>query len=233
MVAYLIYSLPILKKMKNLDLNMDIAKRDFLIHQTPMRWSKTFLRLAGANVMVEGIEHIPEGPVVLVSNHEGNFDIPVILGYLEKPTGFISKIEIKKVPLLANWMEVMNCVFIDRSDRMMALQSIRHGVKLLKKGHSIVIFPEGTRSKGGPIGKFKTGSFRLAVEAQVPIIPISILGTSELFEKNNRLIKPGTVKVVVGKPVVSHLQNNQDMKELAIEVRDIIISQHQKNKKAS
>jgi 1-acyl-sn-glycerol-3-phosphate acyltransferase len=233
MVGYLLHSLPTLKRMKNLDSNMDVAMRDALIHQTPKHWSKVFLKLAGTKVIIEGKENIPDGPVVLVSNHEGNFDIPVILGYLDKPTGFISKIEVKKVPLLASWMEVMNCVFLDRSDRMRALQSIRQGVNLLKQGHSLVIFPEGTRSKGGPIGKFKTGSFRLAVDAKVPIVPISISGTSDLFERNHRLIKPGTVRVVIGEPVVSHLYANPDMKELAIEVRDVIISQRKDHKKAS
>ena len=76
-------------------------------------------------------------------------DIPVLLGYLNKPIGFVSKAEIKKFPVVPTWMELMNCVFMDRSDRRQSLKAIKDGIELLKNGHSIVIFPEGTRSKGG------------------------------------------------------------------------------------
>lgn len=212
---------------------MDISKRDHLVHKVPKHWSRVILKLAGANITVEEQGNIPEGPVVIISNHEGDFDIPLLLGFIDKPFGFISKIEVKKVPILASWMEVMNCVFLNRSDRNQAIQSIRHGVKLLKKGHSLVIFPEGTRSKGRPIGRFKSGSFRLAIDAKVPIIPISIIGTSNLFEKNNRLIKPANIKLVIGKPITSHIYSEKDLKEFATEVREVIINQMQNEKIAS
>jgi 1-acyl-sn-glycerol-3-phosphate acyltransferase len=233
MVGFLVCSLPTLSRMKKLNRKMDVAKRDEILHRTPKHWSKVFLKLAGAKVTIEGLERIPNGPVVIISNHEGDFDIPVLLGFIEKPFGFISKIEVKKVPILAQWMEVIHCVFLDRKDRRKALQSIRDGVKLLKKGHSLAIFPEGTRSKGGPIGRFKSGSFRLAVDSKVPIVPISIQGTSDLFEKNNRLIRPAAVRVIIGKPVTSHLHSEKDLKELATEVRDIIITQIENKKIAS
>lgn len=233
MVGYLIYSMPTLKRMKKLERKMDVSKRDQIIHQVPKQWSRVILKIAGAKISVEGQENIPDGPVVIIGNHEGDFDIPLILGFLEKPTGFISKIEVKKIPILANWMEVMNCVFLDRSDRSKALQSIREGVKRLKRGHSLVIFPEGTRSKGGPVGRFKAGSFRLAIDAKVPILPISIIGTSDLFEKNNRLIKPAHIKLIIGTPIYSHLHSDKDMKELATEVRELIINQMDVKKMAS
>ncbi|HYK74337.1 MAG TPA: lysophospholipid acyltransferase family protein [Pseudoneobacillus sp.] len=231
--GYLIYSLPQLRLMKKLDPKMDVAKRDQLVHRIPKQWSEVMMKLTGSTITVEGQDRIPDGPVVLISNHEGDFDIPVLLGSIDKPFGFVSKIEVKKVPILANWMEVMNCVFLNRKDRQQALRSIREGVKLLKKGHSLVIFPEGTRSKGGPIKHFKSGSFRLAVDAKVPIVPISIIGTSNVFEKNNRLIKPAEIKVIIGQPVVSHIHSEKDIKELAAEVREIIVSQIEKKRIAS
>lgn len=233
MVGYLIYSIPLLGMMRNLDTNMDVAKRDELVNRVPKRWAKVIMKLTGAKITVEGKERIPQGPVVIICNHEGDFDIPVLIGSIDKPFGFISKIEVKKVPILASWMEVMNCVFLNRKDRNQAIQSIQEGVKLLKKGHSLVIFPEGTRSKGGPVGHFKSGSFRLAVDARVPIVPISIIGTSDVFEKNNRLIKPAEIKVIIGHPVVSHIHNEKDIKELSVEVRDIIINQIEKKRIAS
>jgi 1-acyl-sn-glycerol-3-phosphate acyltransferase len=233
MAGYLVCSVPNLQRMKKLDRKMDVLKRDEIVHRVPKNWSKVFLKLAGAEIIVEGKGNIPKGSVLIMSNHEGDFDIPVLLTSIEKPFGFISKIEVKKVPIMAQWMEVLNCVFIDRSDRAKAIQSLKAAVRLLKKGHSLVIFPEGTRSKGGPVGRFKPGGFRLAVDAKVPILPVSIVGTSHLFEKNNRLIKPGTVKVIIGEPIVSHIHSDKDPKELANEVRAIIIEQMDKKKIAS
>jgi 1-acyl-sn-glycerol-3-phosphate acyltransferase len=233
MMGYLIYSLPTLNKMKKLNKKMDAVQRDHIVHQVPKKWAKTMMRLTGASILIEGTNNIPEGPVVIISNHEGNFDIPVLLGSIEKPFGFISKKEVKKIPIVSQWMDVINCVFIDRSDRNKGMKAIRDGVKILKKGHSLVIFPEGTRSKGGPVKRFKSGSFRLAIDAQVPIIPISIMGTAELFEKNNRLIKPAEIRVVIGKPIVSHMYSDRDVKELASEVRELIINQMENKKIAS
>lgn len=233
MSGYLIYSIPALKRMKNLDKTMPVAKRDALIQEIPRKWSRTIMNLTGSTVTVNGSEHLPEGPVVFVSNHEGNFDVPTLLGFLDKPFGFISKVEVKKVPVLSTWMEVLNCVFLDRSDRRKAIQAIRDGVQLLKEGHSIAIFPEGTRSKGGPIGEFKTGSFRMAKDARVPIVPISIQGTSAVFEKNNRLVKPSHITVTILPPVAANIFDDKDMKDVAEYVKGLIVESLEETKKAS
>ncbi|WML47790.1 lysophospholipid acyltransferase family protein [Neobacillus sp. PS3-34] len=224
MSGYLVYSIPALKRMKKLAGTMLVSESDPIIHKVPKQWSKTMMNLTGSTVKVEGEELIPEGPVVLICNHEGDFDIPVLLSSIKKPFGFVSKIEVKKVPILSSWMEVMNCVFIDRNNRPQAIASLRKGAELLKKGHSIVIFPEGTRSKGGPIGTFKVGGFRLAKDANVPIVPISIEGTSDVFEKNGWKVKPAYIKVNISHPITSHINSNKDVKLLAEETKQIIIS---------
>ncbi|WP_442594335.1 lysophospholipid acyltransferase family protein [Neobacillus sp. D3-1R] len=233
LAGFLIYNLPKLGSMKKLNRRMEVVKRDQIIHRIPKQWSKVMMKLTGSTISVEGQDRIPEGPVIFISNHEGDFDIPVLLAAIEKPFGFVSKIEVKKVPILSSWMEVMNCVFINRKDRSQSTKAIRDAVRLLKKGHSLVIFPEGTRSKGGLVKHFKSGGFRMAVDAKVPIVPISIIGTSDIFEKNNRLIKPAKVKVIIGHPVVSHIHSEKDIKELGLEVREIIVSEIEKKKIAS
>ncbi|WP_231505656.1 lysophospholipid acyltransferase family protein [Bacillus sp. EB01] len=182
--GYLLYSTIELRRLKKLDLALPVAVRDKIIHATPKRWSRNIMKLTGSKVTVIGEENIPKGAVVFISNHEGDFDVPVLLGYLSKPFGFISKVEVKKVLIMRKWMELINCVFMDRGDRRQAIASLREGAEMLKKGHSLVIFPEGTRSKGGVVGMFKSGSFRLPKDGEVPIIPISIQGTSNVFEKN-------------------------------------------------
>lgn len=233
MSGYLVYSLPKLKRMQGLPKDLPVGKRDSLIHGTPQKWSKTIMKMTGSKIEVHGEQHLPEGPVLLVSNHEGDFDIPLLLGHVNKPFGFISKIEVKKVPILSKWMEMMNCVFMDRKDRRQAVRSIKEGVELLKQGHTILVFPEGTRSKGGPIQEFKSGSLRLAKDAGVPIIPISIEGTANVFEKNGRMIKPASIKLTICKAIRFEEYKDKDLKVVANEVREIIISSRKEDKLAS
>lgn len=233
MAGYLVYTMPRLSRLKRLpdDLKPGIKKQ--LIHETPKKWSKTFMALTGTQIEVVGLHHIPEGPVLFASNHEGNFDIPVLIGAIDKPFGFISKVEIMKIPVLSAWMEAINCVFIDRKNREKATGSILTGAELLKNGDSLVIFPEGTRSKGGPVGLFKAGGFRLAKESGVPIVPISIQGTADVFEKNGRLIKPAKIKVIINPPVYSRQYKDKDLISLAEEIREIIIQSRSKKRIAS
>lgn len=232
-IGYLIFSIPNLLKMKKLNPDMSMDERDKIIHGIPQKWSRTIMKITGSKVTVEGQENIPDGAVLFVSNHEGDFDIPVLLANVNKPFGFISKIEVKKVPVLSSWMEVMNCVFLDRKDRRQAIRTIRQATDILKKGHSMVLFPEGTRSKGGALGEFKSGGFRMAVEAKVPVVPITIKGTSDIFEKNGNLVRPATVRIVIDKPIQAHIVSNQPIKELAEETRNTILSNLNNNSVAS
>lgn len=232
-IGYLIFSIPNLLKMKKLNPDMSMDQRDKIIHVIPQKWSRTIMKITGSKVIVEGEENILEGAVLFVSNHEGDFDIPALLAYVNKPFGFISKVEVKKVPVLSSWMEVMNCVFLDRKDRRQAIKTIRQATELLKKGHSMVLFPEGTRSKGGAVGEFKPGGFRMAIDANVPIVPIAIKGTSDVFEKNGNLVRPATIRIVIDKPIKSHILSNQPIKELAEETRNTIVSNLNNNPVAS
>ncbi|WP_174732933.1 lysophospholipid acyltransferase family protein [Mesobacillus harenae] len=233
MSGYLVYSIPKLKIVNRLPADMPVNERDRIAHVTPQKWSKTIIKLTGSKVDVYGEEKLPEGPVVFVCNHEGDFDIPVLLGYINKPFGFISKIEVKRIPILSSWMAAINCVFLDRKDRMQAVGSIGEGIRLLEKGHSIAIFPEGTRSKGGPIGEFKSGGFRLAKGAEVPIVPISIAGTSKVFEQNGKLVKPAEITVTICPHLEYAHYKGRELKELAEDVRQTIISTQSQKRIAS
>jgi 1-acyl-sn-glycerol-3-phosphate acyltransferase len=227
--GYLFFSLLSLRNVKKLDSSLSVDERDKLVHQVPKKWAKTLVQISGSNVKVIGEENIPLGPVVFISNHEGNFDIPVLLGYIQKPFGFISKLEVKKIPGVAQWMEAMSCIFIDRKDRRQSIKAIREGIETLKKGHSLVIFPEGTRSKGGPVAPFKNGSFRLAIDAKVPIVPITIIGTSRAMETNHNFIKPAEIKIVISKPIHYDEYSNKDPKELVNEVYEEIVQARELN----
>ncbi len=201
---------------------MTVEEKDILMHQKPKHWAKTLVKLTGSKVEVIGQEKIPQGPVLFVSNHQGNFDVPILIGFLEKPLGFISKVEVKKIPLIPRWMEAMNCVFIDRKDRRKAVQSIKDGIATLKKGHSLVIFPEGTRSKGDEMGEFKKGGLRLATDSKVPVVPITISGSYKIMEESKFGFRPAKVKVTVHDPIYLPQDEKVDGNQLGIEIQEKI-----------
>ncbi|CAI8906520.1 MULTISPECIES: lysophospholipid acyltransferase family protein [Bacillus] len=217
---------PRLWRIKRKAQTMSPQEKDRLVYKTTNWFGKKMVRVAGSTVQVNGIENVPKDkPVLVVSNHQSDMDIPVLLGYLNKPIGFVSKAEIKKFPIVPTWMELMNCVFMDRSNRRQSLQAIKDGIELLKNGHSIVIFPEGTRSKGREMGEFKAGSFHLAVKAGVAILPVTVDGTYKMFEANGNRMKPAHATVTISKPITPEQYASMDIKELTQYTNDIIAAQ--------
>ena len=199
-----------------------VEETDWEKNKTPRKWAKGLVNIVGGRITVVGAENLPKGAVVIVANHQGSFDIPVLIGFVPKPFGFISKVEVLKIPIVGAWMRVMNCVFMDRSNRAKSAEAIGTGVEVLKQGHSLVIFPEGTRSKGGPVQSFKAGSVRLAVDVEVPIVPIAIDGTADILEKNKGIMKPADVTITILPPVTVDTIKTMDSKTLAGHVQSPI-----------
>jgi 1-acyl-sn-glycerol-3-phosphate acyltransferase len=219
----LIITYPALLKAKKLYKNGQTNEMEQLIFKTAEKWAYSLVKLTGSSIEVRGRENLPEsGPFVIVSNHQGNFDIPILLGFLNRPIGFISKIEVKKLPIVRDWMVYMNCVFLDRQDRRQAIKAINQGAENIKKGTSIVIFPEGTRSKGMEMNPFKSGSFKLAQKAEATIVPIAINGSYKIMEKNGNRIKPASVTVTILPNIQPEVYQQKDLKELALEVHELI-----------
>ncbi len=221
---HLIITYPSLLKVKKLHAAGRKEEMEQLVFKTSSNWAKQLVKLTGSTITINGKENLPaQGPFVIISNHQGNFDIPILLGYLERPIGFISKIEVKKLPIVRDWMVYMNCVFLDRKDRRQAINAINQGAENIKNGTSIVIFPEGTRSKGMEMNLFKAGSFKLAQKAEVPIIPIAIKGSFKIMEKNGNIIKPAEVSVTILPALQPEYYLEKDIKTLASEVHEIIL----------
>ena len=220
----LILKMPKKWRMDKLKKQMLPDEFSILAEQLTGDWAAARMRQTGAKVTVNGLENIPEGAVLFVSNHQSNYDIPVFMSYIRKPKGFVAKIETKKVPLLKYWMQFMDCIFIDRSDLRQQAKTIIEGIKQLQNGHSMVLFPEGTRSKGGPVSEFKAGSFKLATKSKVPIIPVTLNGTYKIMEANGWRIKPADVTLTVHPPIETAELTREDEVELCDKVREIIIS---------
>ncbi|MDA8440940.1 MAG: lysophospholipid acyltransferase family protein [Peptococcaceae bacterium] len=194
------------------------------ITKTAHDWGKALITVSGSKVEVSGTELIPQTKAVLfVSNHQSNMDIMLLLGYIPRGKGFVAKVELQKIPLVNTWMRKMHSVFLDRQNMRQSVQVMRQAIDLLKAGHSMVIFPEGTRSKSSHMGEFKRGSLSLAVKANVPIVPITIVDSFKILEGNKGFrIKPTHVKLLVSAPIYpAELPPEQDLTEL---VRQQILS---------
>jgi len=164
-------------------------------------WARFVLRITPAEVMVHGIEHLPEGGnLVFVANHQSAYDIPLIMAVVPKNLGFVAKKELTYIPFISTWMRAMKCVFIDRSSPRRAMKVLDKAVDNLKAGHCMVIFPEGTRSRGPRMGEFHHGSFKLAFRAESTIVPVTIKDTYKMRELEDR-IRPGSVELFIHPPV--------------------------------
>lgn len=220
---YLLAIQPNLIRVKRFEKLGKTTEHDHLTAQTAKKWARSLVKLAGVTVVTTGEEKIPsEGSVLFVSNHQGNFDIPILLGYINKPKAFIAKIEILKLPLIRTWMTHMKCVFMDRSDMRQSLKVINQAAGYLKEGYSMVIFPEGTRSKSETLGEFKPGSLKLALKAGVPIVPITIHGSYKIMEQNGFIIKPARVEITISDPIPTAGLTKEQAAELPEKVREII-----------
>ena len=128
----ILLTIPALIRTKMLDKKGEIEKRDALVYKVTTLWAKTLLKVAGVKVIVHGVENIPKDKNVLyIGNHQGNFDIPIYMSQIPGLKGFVSKVEVKKIPGVRTWMEYMYCVFMDRSNIRKAGEAIVHGIKIL------------------------------------------------------------------------------------------------------
>lgn len=186
-------------------------------------WAMDRMNDSGAKVNVYGIENLPEDKNFLfVSNHQSNFDILLLLAYLPVPKAFVAKVELEKLPFINQWMKRIHCLFMDRNDIKQSAQIIIEGIKQLKSGINMVIFPEGTRSKTGRLGEFKGGSFKLATKSKCPIVPLTIDGTRNIMEANNYRIKPVTVNLYIHPPIDVTTLSKEEIAQLPETVRETI-----------
>jgi 1-acyl-sn-glycerol-3-phosphate acyltransferase len=185
--------------------------------------AKSLVVATGSTVKITGEENLPEGSCVFVGNHQGNFDVLVLAGYVHKPIGFIAKKELETFPLVSYWMKQQHSVFMDREDPRDSVRSILEGAQNLKNGYCMAIYPEGTRSKGPEMGEFKKGAMKLAIKAGVPIVPVTINGTYKMFEtQNGRKTKPVQVDLVISKPIDTKLLTKEEQNNLSENIKAII-----------
>ena len=212
---YLIVVLPVFWYVKGLARRGDTARHDPLVRRVVGRWARRMLWAARAKVTVDGLENLPGGPAVYVANHQGYFDIPLVLGYLGSDTKpLLAKKEIARIPLIRGWMRQLQCVFLDRENPRSAVASINAATEIVAAGYSMVVFPEGTRSKTGQVADFKPGAFKIAQKNKVPVVPFVIEGTAGLMERNHNRIHGGSVFMRVLPPLDTAGYTREDWRAL-------------------
>lgn len=164
--------------------------------------ARCLFNLSGSRIRIAGQEHIPDdGAVLFVSNHQGHVDSLIIHGFIRKPKGFISIVEVLKLPIIRTWMRRMRCVFLDRQDPRQSSACINHAVETLRDGHSMVVFPEGKLSDGNYVDEFNRGWLRLATRSGVPIVPVSISGSYKVLAKDGSRVRSTIVQCVISQPL--------------------------------
>ena len=178
------------------------------------------LMLPGIRYRVIGRENLPREAAVFCANHESNVDPPALFLALHPRLHVLYKAELHKFPVMGNVFDVGGFVPIDRGDRTKWMASINRGAESLKAGNSFLIFPEGTRSRSGELLPFKKGGFLMAVQAQVPIVPVAIHGGRMSMQKGSPIVRPVTLTVRIGTPIPTAGLAASDRDALIRRVRD-------------
>jgi len=187
-------------------------------------WGRTELWAAGVRTRVTGLEHVSQtAPQIFAANHQSIFDIFVILAHIPASIRFVAKKELGQLPFLGMGMRAAGHVFIDRKDRRGASEAMRLAGKRMKRDRlSLGLFPEGTRSKAGELGEFKRGTFALAIETQVPIVPLAVGGGYRVSTRGR--IRAGCMFLSLAEALPTEGKTADDREVVRIAVREEISS---------
>lgn len=185
-------------------------------------WGRIVLTMAGIRVEVEHRAPLPDGPVVFVSNHVNLLDIPIATATLPRPFLFVARHELRDWPLVGWVLDKTACLFIARDNPRQAVADLRAVADRIRGGESVMLYPEGGRSYGHEMLPFMRGPFVLAIEAGVPIVPITVVGHAGVFDRQTSVARPGRTRFVIGAPIETAALKRGDAAELADQVRAVL-----------
>jgi 1-acyl-sn-glycerol-3-phosphate acyltransferase len=184
-----------------------------------------YLWSAGARVHVRGVEHLDRNQAyVFVANHQSNLDPPLLFAYLGHNTGGMAKKELFRIPIMKQGFPLVHVVPVDRSNRERAIESTHIGAEVLRRGHSLMAFPEGTRTVDGRVKEFKKGVFYMAIESGVPVVPTVVNDTRLLMRKGEKRVVPGNIYLEILPPVSTTGYSTETIDALVDHVRNLIVA---------
>lgn len=188
-----------------------------------VQWARFNSFITPMFVKVTGAESIdPNRSYIVVANHQSQYDIFLVYGWLPIDFRWVMKMELRKVPILGYYCFKAGHIFVDRSDSRAAIESINRAKSKIKDGTSVVFFPEGTRSTTGELLKFKKGAFKFAVDMGLPILPVTIAGTRNILPANSISLFPGSAEMIIHPPIECAGMNDDAIGELMEKTRLVI-----------
>lgn len=203
----------------------DSSKSRALREEIPKKWSRIIMKYAGAKVVLYNERVIdPDRPQILVANHVSWFDPLALQAHLPGRSVFVAKKEIQRVPLFGRALSACGHVYVDRRDRSQAVESLGAArQRLEEEGPTVIMFPEGTRSATGELQDFKKGAFVLAIQTGADILPAAIFGSREIMRKGSFVIRPGTIRVLLGEPIPVGSFDMEQRNELTRQAREALL----------
>ncbi len=215
MIFFFLLSLPVMLVTRSGDFPMWLCRR---------LWAPSALAVAGVKLRIERLAPLPEGPAIFASNHESALDIWAVVAAVPRSVRFVAKRELFRLPVFGWYLALGGHVRVDRANHAQAVASLSRAARQVRSGTSLIVFPEGTRSRDGRVHPFKKGPFVIAVEARVPVVPVAVVGSGAVTPKRRIAVQPGTIQVAIG-PAVDP-RDFPDRTALLREARRRIIEQH-------
>src|SRR5215212_9400967 len=202
-----------------------LTKNENFIYE-PIRWFvRLGLAMVGVKVDVQGLEHLdPKQPYILTPNHQSFIEVPLFVTYLGRNPGYLAKKEVFKYPVFGPGIRMMGVIPVDRSNSPAAVESAKQATRNIRCGKSYMVYPEGTRSKDGTLLPFKKGAFMMAIEAGVPIVPVTVSGATKIMAKGEFKLFPSTVHLIVHAPISTKGYSRENVAELMQQTREKIYS---------
>lgn len=204
-------------------IGVTIGDKDFWSYYPPKYWSKIvcYVSLCRVNVVKKGNLDTAKS-YVFVPNHQGMFDVFLIYGFLGKNIKWVQKQELRKIPFVGKASEMAGHVFVDQSNLRNMKDTIQKAEEQITEGVSMVIFPEGARTKTGKMGRFKRGAFIIAKQMNLSVVPITLNGPFDVMKIHSYLINPGKLELVIHEPISTENVSDEQLPALMDESRDVI-----------
>ena len=194
---------------------MSIFNRAWAGYHCNILWGKIFCFLLFVKVKVEGYENIDKRTsYVFVANHQGVFDIFSLMGFLDHPFCWMMRKALTNIPFVGTACMLTGQILVDTHSAQGIKKTMEDAKKILNKGLSVCVFPEGRRTDTGKMGAFKKGAFKLALDFNLPVVPITISGSYDVMPRSTFNVTPGTIHITIHKPIPP-AANGHDLKELA------------------